>query len=83
MKTKSKAFAWITKGIPISINDKNKTHRKYCQLKNQTRRDKLQNLFKKCDNSFNKIIKVSKAKHYHQYFNINKRNLPTESLGRN
>ena len=35
----------------------------------------MHNLFKKYRNSINKTIKVSKAKPYHQYFNINKRNL--------
>ena len=30
---------------------------------------------KKYRNSINKVIKVSKVKYYHQYFNINKRNL--------
>ena len=58
-----------------NLNNKNKTNQKYCQEKNQTRRDELHNLFKKYCNSINKIIKVSKAKHYHQYFDINKRNL--------
>ena len=59
-----------------SINNKKKTNRKYWRAKNQTRRDKLHNLLKKKNrNSINKIIKVSEAKYYHQYFNINKRNL--------
>ena len=59
-----------------SNNNKSKTYRKYWRVKNQTRRDKLHNLLKKKNrNSINKIIKVSKAKYYHQYFNINKRNL--------
>ena len=35
----------------------------------------MHNLFKKHQNSINKIIKVSKAKNYHLYFNVNKRNL--------
>ena len=61
---------WTTKGILTSINNKNKTYRKYCHAKNQTRRDQLHNLFKNYHNSINKIIKVSKAKHYHQYFHI-------------
>ena len=72
---KLRAKPWITKGILTSINNKNKTYRKYCRAKNQTRRDELHKLFKKYRNSINKIIKVSKAKYYHQYFNINKRNL--------
>ena len=72
---KRRAKPWITKGIIASINNKNKTYRKYCRAKNRTRRDELHNLFKKYRNSINKIIKVSKAKHYHQYFNINKGNL--------
>ena len=66
---------WITKGILISINNKNKTYILKVlpnKRKNQTR---LLSLFKKNWNSINKIIKVSKAKYYHQYFNINKRNL--------
>ena len=56
------AKPWITKGIVTSINKKNKTYRKYCRAKKQTRRDELHNLFKKYRNSINKIIKVSKAK---------------------
>ena len=72
---KLRAKPWITKGILTSINNKNKTYRKYCRAKNQTRRDELHNLLKKYQNSINKIIKVSKVKYYHQYFNINKRNL--------
>ena len=65
----------ITKGILTSINNKNKRYWRYCWPKNQTRRDELHNLIKKYQNSINKIIKVSKAKHYHWYSNINKRNL--------
>ena len=65
----------ITKGTLTSINNKNKTYRKYCRAKKQTRRGELHNLFKKYRNSINNIIKVSKAKYYHQCFNINKRNL--------
>ena len=72
---KLRAKRWITKGILTSINNKNKTYRKYCRTKNQTRRDKLHNLFKKFPNSVNMIIKVSKAIRYQQNFNINKRNL--------
>ena len=72
---KRRAEPWITKGIITSINNKNKTYRKYCRAKNEIRRNELQNLFKKYRNSINKIIKVSKAKHYHQFFNINKVNL--------
>ena len=79
---KLKAKPWITKGILTSINNKNKIYQNYCRAKNQTRRDELNNFFKKYRNSINKIIKVSKAKHYHQYFNINKRNL-LKSFGRN
>ena len=62
---KLRAKPVITKGILTSINNKNKTYRKYCRAKNQTRRDELHNLFKKYQNSINKIIKVSKAKYYH------------------
>ena len=72
---KLRAKSWITKGILTSVNNKNKTYQKYYRAKNQTRRDELHNLFKKYHNSINKIIKVNKANHYHQYFNINKRNL--------
>ena len=37
---------WITKGILTSINNKNKTYRKYCRAKSQTRRDELRKLFR-------------------------------------
>ena len=40
---KPRAKPWITKGILTSINNKNKTYRKYCWAKNQTRRDELHN----------------------------------------
>ena len=63
---KLRAKPWITKGILTSINNKNETYQKYCRAKNQTGRDELHNFFKKYRNSVNKIIKVSKAKHYHQ-----------------
>ena len=59
---KLRAKPWITKGILTSVNNKNKTYRKYCKAKNQARRDELHNLFKKYRNTINKIIKVSKAK---------------------
>ena len=62
---KLRANTWIAKGILTPINNKNKTYRKYCRAKNQNRRDELHNLFKKYLNSVNKIIKVSKAKHYY------------------
>ena len=52
-KQKLRAKLWITKGILISIKNKNKIYRKYCHAKNQTRRDELHNLFKKYRNSIN------------------------------
>ena len=72
---KLRAKPWTTKGMLTSISNKNKPYRKYCRAKNQTRRVELDKVFKKYRHSFNKIIKVSKAKCYHQYFNISKTTL--------
>ena len=72
---KLKLKPWIMKGILTSINNKNKTYRKYCRAKDQNRKHELHTLFKQYRNSLNNIIKVSKANHYHQYFTTNKRNL--------
>ena len=72
---KLKLKPWIMKGILTSINNKNKTYRKYCRAKDQNRKHELHTLFKQYRNSLNNIIKVSKANHYHQYFTTNKINL--------
>ena len=72
---KLKLKPWIMKGILTSINNKNKTYRKYCRAKDQNRKHELHSLFKQYQNSLNNIIKVSKTNHYHQYFTTNKRNL--------
>ena len=72
---KLKLMPWITKGILTSVNNKNKTYRKYCRAKDQNRKHELHTLFKQYRNSLHNITKVSKANHYHQYFTTNKRNL--------
>ena len=71
---KLKLKPWITKGILTSINNKNRTYRKYCRAKDQNRKHELHTLFKQYWNSLNYIVKVSKANHCHQYFTTNKRN---------
>ena len=72
---KLKLKLWLRKGILISINNKNKIYRKYCRAEDQNRKHEFHTLFNLYRNSFNNIIKVSKANHYHQYFTTNKRNL--------
>ena len=69
---KLKLKSWLTKGILTSINNKNKTYRKYCRAKDQNRNHELHTLFKQYRHSLNNI---SKANHYHQYFTTDKRNL--------
>ena len=72
---KLKLKPWITKGILISIDNKNKTYRKYCRAKDENRKYELHTLFKQYQNSLNNIIRVSKSNHCHQYFTTNKTNL--------
>ena len=72
---KLKLKPWLTKGTLTSINNKNKSYRKYCRAKDQNRKHELHTLFKQYRNSLNNIIKVSKANHYLRYFSSNKRNL--------
>ena len=43
---KLKLKPWIMKGILTSINNKNKTYRKYCRAKDQNRKHELHTLFK-------------------------------------
>ena len=43
---KLKLMPWITKGILTSVNNKNKTYRKYCRAKDQNRTHELHTLFK-------------------------------------
>ena len=74
-ESKLKLKPWLTKGLLTSIDNKNKTYRKYCRAKGQNRKHELHTLFKQYQNSFNNMIKVSKATHCHQYFTTNKRNL--------
>ena len=72
---KLKLKLWSTKGILKSVNNKNKTYRKYCRTKDQNRKHELHTLFKQYRNSLNNIIKVSKANQFHLYFTSNKINL--------
>ena len=53
---KLKLKPWIKKGILTSINNKNKTYRKYCRAKDQNRKHELHTLFKQYRNSLNNII---------------------------
>ena len=54
---KLKLKPWITKGILTSINNKNKTYRKYCRAKDQNRKHELHTLFKQyLDLDFNSSI---------------------------
>ena len=72
---KLKLKPWLTKAILTSVNNKNKTYRKYYREKGQNRKHELHTLFKQYRNSLNNIIKVSKANRYHQYITTKKRNL--------
>ena len=63
---KLKLKPWLMKDILTSINNKNKTSRKYSRAKDQNRKHELHTPFKQYRNSLNNIIKVSKANHYHQ-----------------
>ena len=62
---------WITKGLKISINMKNKLYKKYLKNRSSYYHDK----FKRYRNKLNHLIKISKTDYYNKYFTSNKSNL--------
>ena len=73
MKTQSKS--WITKGIVTSIRKKAKIHSKLLKVKDQTRKEALNQEYKIYKNLLTNITKKSKENYQKQYFIDNKNNL--------
>ena len=66
---------WISKGILISINRKNKLYSKYIKCKNNEIKILLFNDYKTLKNQINELIRLGKKNHYTNYFNENNNNL--------
>ena len=73
MKTQSKS--WITKEIVTSIRKKAKIHSKLLKVKDQTRKEALNQEYKIYKNLLTNITKKSKENYQKQYFIDNKNNL--------
>ena len=73
LKTRSKP--WSASGILTSIKNKNKIQSKFCEVKEQTRKQHLHEKFKIYRNSFANLIKQSKQNYYKKHFEENKTNL--------
>ena len=59
----------------MSIKKKNKIYNKFCQAKDPERKKSLHETFKKYRNIIANLTKISKEKHYKNYFQENKNNL--------
>ena len=66
---------WISKGILISINRKNKLYNKYIKCKNNELKIGIFNEYKTLKNQINKLIRLGKKTHYANYFKENNNNL--------
>ena len=66
---------WITKGILVSVKRKKKIYNKFCQAKDPERKRSLHETFKKYRNIIANLTRISKKKHYKNYFQENKNNL--------
>ena len=66
---------WITKGVLVSIKNKDKIYNKFCQEKDPERKRSLHETFKKYRNIITNLTRISKEKHYKKYFQKNKNNL--------
>ena len=66
---------WITKGIWVPIEKKNKIYNKFCQAKDPERKRSLHETFKKYRNIIANLTRISKEKHYKNYFQENKNSL--------
>jgi len=66
-KSKLRSKPWITKGIMISIQQKNKLYKKFIKTKSADHQTK----FKLYRNKINHLIRISKQQYYNDYFNAN------------
>ena len=66
LKTRSKP--WLTSGILTSIKNKNKIYNKFCQAKEQTRKQHFHEKFKIYRNFLANLARRSKQNYYRKYF---------------
>jgi len=72
---KSQHKPWITSGIRKSIENKNSLYKKFLKAKSATKKQQLNQYFKKKRNLVLKIIRQSKTNYYREYFDDHKQNL--------
>ena len=63
---------WISKEILTKIYERDKLLRKYCHLKNPTKKEAVYTQYKTLRNSITKLKKDSKIEYYKKYFEENK-----------
>ena len=66
---------WISKGILISINRKNKLYKKYIKCANNDSKLLTYNEYKTLKNQINELVRLGKRTHYAHYFDENNNNL--------
>ena len=66
---------WVSKGILISINRKNKLYNKYIKCKNNELKTRIFNEYRTLKKQINKLICLGKKTHYANYFKENNNNL--------
>ena len=66
---------WISKGILISINRKNKLYKKYIKCASNDSKLLTFNEYKTLKNQINELVHLGKKTHYAHYFNENNNNL--------
>ena len=65
---------WLTSGILKSVKNKNKIFNKFCKAKDPLRKRGLHQQYKHYRNQITTLTRISKEKHYKQYFETNKQN---------
>lgn len=69
-EVKFQSKPWITQGLKISINNKNRLYRCYLRTSSTYSHSK----YKSYRNKLNRLIKLSKMAYYKEYFMVNKSN---------
>ena len=66
---------WITKGLLISMNKRDSLYKEFANEINPDNKEKLGSLYKKYRNLIVSLLRMSKKKHYADYFEEHKTNI--------
>ena len=66
---------WITKGILISIKNRDKIHKEYLKCKETNRKDQIYKIYKRKRNLITTLLRQSKGDYYQSFFEEHKSNV--------